>query len=669
MASSTNVSTVNGTTRVTGLSSGLDVDSIVKQTMVAERAKKYNKLDQKEQKTEWTQTAYRTVTSDIQTFSDKYFSQTASTSLMSTSNYVKYNTTSNDNAVSATTNSSATAGTHTIAVSQLATNATLESSTGVTKDVQGTTAADLTTASLSGKSFDITLDGTKRTVKLDNVTDLASLQTAIDNTVGKDKVTVSATSGVLSIKAVADSGVQAISISDPSSGATNSGLSKLGFGSGSVVSNRLDTSDTLGTISNKLTTELTYNADGQIELNINGTAMTFDKSDTLSEVMSTINKADLGVTMSYDKLTDKLALTANDTGAGNTLVVTESSDSTASSNSNFLSALLSKSTAGVDAKIIVDGQSLTRSSNTITVNGVTYIANEKTTIDTKDADGNVTSTDATTNQVTITVAKDSDSVYDYIKGFADDYNKLIDTINTELSASYDSDYPPLTQDQKDDMSDDEITDWEKKAKVGLLASDPTLTSLISDLRSSLTDSVAGQSSSIFSIGISTGDYDEKGKLTIDETKLKAAIKSDPEGVMDLFTQQATSKTTDGKDKSLSGTSVVRSLTSKDLKTRYKEEGIAYRLYDTLQKSISTTRDNAGNKGLLIEKAGTTNDATDTDNTLSHQIDKLKDRVSDEKDRLDDYEDKIYTKYSNLETYISKMNSQLSSITSDSSSSS
>ncbi|WP_378953334.1 flagellar filament capping protein FliD [Pelosinus sp. sgz500959] len=645
-SSSVSTSTVNGTTRVTGLSSGLDVDSIVKQSMTAEKAKKLNKLQQKEQKVEWTQTAYRDITSDIQTFSNKYFNVTSSTSLLSKSNYLKNTVASTDSAVTATASSTASAGNHTIQVDQLATAATLKSSSSVSKDVQGSTTPSY--SSLSDKSFILTLDGTSKTVTLDStVTDLSSLQTAINDAVGSGKVTVSADSstGYLSLTA-ADSGVQVITISAPTTG--TSALSNLGFGTGAVLSNRLNTSSTLSTISSQLSTALTFNDDGQAELTINGTTLTFDKSDTLAEMISEVNKSSAGVTMKYDNLTGKLVMTASATGAGNTLVVTESSDSSNTSNSNFLTALLDKSTAGVDAKVTIDGQSLTRSSNTITVDGITYKANQ-----------------TTTSAATVSVTQDTDGVYDLIKGFVDDYNTLIDTINTELTAKYDSDYPPLTDDQKDDMTDDQITSWETKAKVGLLHNDSILKSFVSDLRTSLIDSISGQSSTLSSIGITTGTYDTKGTLSVDETKLKAAIASDPEGIMNLFTQQASSTTSSGT--SLSGTAVVRSLSSKDLSTRYKEEGIAYRFYDTLQKNISTIRDTAGNKGTLLEKAGTTNDASDTDNTLTKMIDKYTSEIDDEETRLDTVEDNLYTKYSKLETYINKMNSQLSSLSSSTSS--
>lgn len=632
-SSSITTTTVNGTTRITGLASGLDVDDIVKQLMTAEKAKKLNKLEQKEQTTEWTQVAYQDITSDIENFSDKYFDLTSSTGIMKASNFIKYEASSSNSTVSVTASSTASAGTHTVSVTQLATSATYSNGSSVSKDVQGSSLADY--SDLAGESFVITLDGTDYTVDLDDVTDLDSLNTAISDALGSNKINVITNSrGCLQITS-SDTGVQAISIRDFSS--SSSALSELGFGTGAILSNRLNTSDTLENIAGQLSssTALQFSNSGEIELTVNGTTMTFDKDDSLADMISDVNKADLGVTMKYDSVTGQLVMIANNTGAGNTLSVIDSGSS------NFAAILLGKYTSGQDAKLTIDNQSFTRSSNNVTVDGVTYVLNKKT------------------DDATVTVSQDTDGIYDLISDFVEDYNKLLNTINTALDQDKDSDYPPLTDDQKSDMTDEQISKWEAKAKIGLLENDSLLKSLVRDLRSSLSDSISGLTTTLASIGITTGTYDEKGTLYIDEDSLKSAIASDPESIMELFTQQATSKTSAGK--SLAGTTVIRTLSSKDLSTRYKEEGIGYRIYDILQKNISTISDSAGNKGLLIEKAGITD--SDIESTLSKLLDKYQDEIDDEKDRLDDYEDKLYDKYNNLETYINTMNTRLSALAS------
>lgn len=626
---SVSATTVNGTTRMTGLSSGLDVDSLVEQTMSAEKTK-VNKLKQKKEKAEWTQEAYRDITSDIQTFSNKYFSSTSSSSIMSRKTFQAFAVTSNSTAVSADYTSDAVAGTHTMTVSQLAKAASKSSTGKLSKDITGTTAAaSINYTALANTSFKLTIDGTSYTVKLDStVTNASTLQTAIDAAVGSNKVKVDTSSGYLKMTAVADSGVQKITVSDPDSKTSTSSLSTLGLTN--KQSNRISTQSTLATLATSVNGGFSFDSHDQVELTINGTNFSFDKDTTLAEMISEVNNSSAaGVTMKYDEVADKLIMTAAKTGAGNMLNVSETG-------STFLSAALGTDTAGQDAKVTIDGASLTRSTNTVTVGGVIYTLNQETTAATA---------------ATISVSQDADTIYNNITSFVDAYNTLIDKINDKLDEEYNSDYPPLTDDQKKDMSDDEITNWEKKAKTGLLESDSTLNSFASSIREVLSEAVSGVS--LASIGITTDDYKEKGKLHINEDTLKSAIKNNPEGVMNLFTKQSSE---------YPGTN-MRKLTTSQRNTRYKQEGIAYRLYDVLQDNISTLGDRQGNKGLLLEKAGMESDATDTDNELSDQIKDLKARITKEEKRLDSKEDSLYKKYSNLETYINKMNSQLSQISS------
>lgn len=626
---------VNGRQLISGLSSGLDVDSIVKKTITADKWKLY-KLQQKEQLAEWRQTAYREIISDIKSFSDKYFNLTSSSNILSTKNFQKFEVSSTDeSAVTATAGTTASTGTHKVTVSQLATAASLTGSGTLSKNVQGTETADFTSA--VGKSFIIDLDGTSKTVTVDSsVTDVTTFQAAIDDAVGEGKVSVSTDTdtGALIIKPTDNSGVQKITLSSPSTSST-SALSSLGFGDNAVLSNRISNSDTLDTLSNQLNTALTFDLDGQVDMTINGVNFTFDKSATLSEVMTEINQSNAGVTIKYNELSDKLVMTADDTGAGNSIDVSEMG-------SNFLTVALDSSAAGQDAKLTIDGVSMTRSSNTIAVDGVTY-----------------TLKDTTSDTVSVGITQDTDGIYDAISGFVDAYNTLIDTINSKLSEEYDYDYPPLNEDQKAEMSDDEITSWEEKAKTGILANDSLMQSMVDDMRKALVESVSGQSAGLSAIGITTSTYDEKGKLHIDEDTLKQAIQDDPDGIMDLFTQQSTS---------YSGTTTERTLDASARQIRYKEEGLSYRLYDILQDNISTLRDSGGNKGFMLEKAGMEDDTTDTNNSYTAEIDDYKDKIDAEQDRLNDEEDALYTKYSTLETYISTMSAQLSALSSMSSSS-
>lgn len=647
-SSSVSATTVNGTTRFSGLSSGIDVDGLVEKLMTAEKSK-LNKMKQQQQVLEWKQEQYRTITSSVTTFVNKYLSTTSSDSLLKQSNFQQFAVTSSDSSVSAKATANAVAGTHSIKVTQLATAATQSSDANITEAVTGSSAA--TFASLKGTSFTITVDGTKRTVSFDDtftasdsseVEGIAYVQAAIDEAVGSGKIKVSSTGGTdstaLTFSAVANSGVGSITVANADS---DGAFSAMGYNtSTSNLKNRMSVDDTLSTFAGKLadTSDASFfSSSGEIEFTINGQKFSFDKDDSLDDVITAVNNNDsANVTMKYDSNTDKLIVTAKDYGAGNTLVMADVTGS-------FISSIMPTSTnyaAGVDAQVVLDGVSLTRSSNTFTQDGVTYTLNN-----------------TSTTAASVGITQDVDAIYDVINNFVTDYNTLIASINSKTSEEYDSDYPPLTDDQEDDMSDEEITKWNEKAQTGLLANDNTLSTMLSKMRSALMSSVSGVTEVLTSIGITTSTYSEQGKLHVDEDALKTAIASDPTGVMNLFTK--TSAT-------YPGTATVRTYSSSERSVRTSEEGIAYRIYDVLQDYVGTIRDSGGNKGILLEKAGMENDTTDTDNSISDQLDTLADKIEDEEDRLDDVQDRYYNQFTAMETALEKLSSQSSIISSFSS---
>jgi flagellar hook-associated protein 2 len=589
-----------------------------------------DKLYQKKQLAEWTQEAYREISSVIKAFSDKYFDTlNSATCMLSQSNYkVMSTTSSNESVLKVTAGVNSSAGSHAVTVTNLATSAVYKSDSGITKDIAASGAADYSGA--VGQDFILELDGEKYTVTLDSsVTSADALQTLIDDTVGSGKVAISEdSSGYLVISAVADSGVGKITVS----AGTDSALSSLGFSSEDNLCNRLNGTDTLETVSEKLGNPFSFDSDGLIKLTINGVDFEFDQNDTLKDMMDEINSSDAGVTMKYSLTSDTFSITANDTGAGKRISMSET-------DSTFLNStgLLSNYTAGEDAVMYLDGEKITRSSNSMTVDGVTYeLLSESST------------------PVSVSISLDTDSIYDKIKAFVEDYNTLIDTINDKISEDYDSDYPPLTEDEKEELSEDEIDTWEKMAKVGLLENDSILKNMLSNMRSALYSSVSGISKTLYSIGITTSiDYTENGKLEINEETLKEAIENNPDEVMKLFSQQSAA---------YPGTTITaRKLNSTEREIRSSEEGLAYKLYDIIQDNISTYTNSAGNKGLLLEKAGMKGDSSENDNTIYNEIDSLEDDIDAMIDKLNDKEDYYYSKFTTMETYISNMNSQLSAL--------
>lgn len=625
---SVTTSTVNGTTRITGLSSGLDVDSIVKGLMDAEKVKLY-KMEQQEDLLTWKQEAYRSTMGTMNTFSSTYLDTLASGSITKQGTFLQYEATTSDadsSYVTAAASANAKAGSHTLAVSQLATASTRSSSAAITTGIRGAALSATPTNFASGTTWKITVDGTAYSVDLSGLsvssTDVSAVKTAVDKAVGSGKLNVALDSGCITVTATG-SGVQSVTVAAQST---------LGFAAS--TSNRLDTSQKLSAIQSALKTTSSFSFDGsnEISFTINGESFTFDQDDTLSAVISKVNQSDAGVTMSYDSINDKLVLTSKTMGAGATLTASDTSG-------DFISKLLSTETAGQDAKLTLDGQALTRSSNTVTVDGVTYTLNKKTTSD-----------------ITIGVTQNSDATFDVITKFVNGYNTLIDTIRGKLTEKYSRDYQPLTDAQKSSMSESDITAWEKKAKTGLLQRDDMLQSFLDELRGAFMANVPGVSQTLKSIGITSSSYSDYGKLKIDESTLKSAIKTDPEGVMNLFSQKSTTYST----------SAVRSLSGSEQTVRYKEEGYGMRFYDIFQKYVGTSRDSAGNKGLLVEKAGLADDASSADNSLSDQMEDMKERITNEEKRLSLVQTRYYTEYTNMETYLNKLTTQMSVFSNNSS---
>ncbi|WP_371380332.1 flagellar filament capping protein FliD [Sporomusa aerivorans] len=636
--------TVNGITRFSGLSSGIDVDSLVKKLMVAESGK-LNRLKQAQQMDTWRRDQYRTITSDLQALTDKYLNVASPDSMLNEGTFQQFTVSSDSGAVSATAGGKAVKGTHKVKVNQLAKAAIQTSAKGVSKDVAGSAKPDY--AALKGKSFLIQVDGTTRAVTFDsdynpaNQTGVEYVQAAINKAIGTttdskgnaiNKVTVSEDgNGYLKIVPTEGGGAGSIAVGDVDG---KGAFAALGFKAGSILSNRLNTAASLSAIGQELKTPFIFDAAGEISFMINGKEFTFDKDDTLDDMMNTINKdKDANVTMKYDENTDQFIITAKNTGAGKTLDIVDTAG-------NFASKVLTDKTEGQDAIVEIDGQRLTRSSNSIVQDGITYNLKEKTTTD-----------------ATIGVSQNSDGIYAKIDNFIKDYNALIKKLNDKIGENYDRNYPPLTDEQTGSMLENDIKNWNQKAQVGLLQNDSVVKNLLYNMRSALMSSVQGQMSNLAQIGITTGAYSEKGQLHIDPDKvdkLKNAIASDPQSVMDLFTK---------KSESYPGTLTVRSLDNKQRSIRTQEEGLAFRLYDIIQDNLGIVRDSNGRKGFLLEKAGSPGDASDTSSFLAKDMETLASRIKAEQKRLDTLRNRYYMQFSNMETALEKLASQASFLSS------
>lgn len=621
--------TSSTTNRVTGLS-GFDTESVVRSLMDAESIP-LTKAQQSRQVLLWRQESYRDVTTQLRGFKSSYFDVLNPTkNVLSSANIKKLSATSSSTSnVRVTANAGAAVGSHEVRVMQLATSAVAQSgASGVTAEMTGTETVD--NFNLSGKSFQMTLDGVTKTIELGDYTAATiagGLKEAIETQFGLGKVDVSFAEGKLTIDTTATGGASKITLS----ASADDGLTSLGFDSG--VSNRISSSSTLASLAGKLSGELTF-VDDKVSFSVNGKVFSFNATDSLKTVMDRVNAdGEAGVTMRYDEVTDKLEVRAKQTGAGQTIVLEETSGT-------FFAAMgISVGTAGyvqegLDAKAEINGVDVTRSSNSFTVNDISYTlvkAHETGEVD-----------------ASISVEQDITSSMDLIKEFVGKYNEVLDMLNTKTSEKYKRSFLPLTDAQREAMSDDQVEQWEGKAKAGLLQNDRMLQGLAQKLRQALTDAVDGAGLTLRDIGISSTSYSDRGKLTINEEKLKTALETKGDQVATLL---------NGKPENVP--SYSRTLDAADRATRYTAVGLFQRVSDILDDHVSTLRDSNGKKGFLLEKAGITGDASVGLNDIQKELTGFDSRINILLDRLADKEEAYYRRFTAMEQALEKMNSQSS----------
>lgn len=175
---------------------------------------------------------------------------------------------------------------------------------------------------------------------------------------------------------------------------------------------------------------------------------------------------------------------------------------------------------GQNAQFTLNGLETERRENIFSVSGMT-----------------ITLKDTTNQAITLTASTDVDSIYKTITSFVNEYNELIDFMNGKVNERYYRDYDPLTDEERDSLSEAEAKRWDERAQSGLLRNDSLLQTSLNQLRSSLYKpiSTGGAFTHLSQIGITTTrDYADGGKLEINEDKLRQAIENDPEAIFTLF---------------------------------------------------------------------------------------------------------------------------------------
>ena len=274
-------------------------------------------------------------------------------------------------------------------------------------------------------------------------------------------------------------------------------------------------------------------------------------------------------------------------------------------------------TDGQDAEILLNGATFTADSNTFEINGLTITCKGLTTGGEK---------------ITLTTENDVSGIYDMIKGFIKEYGELINEMDKLYNADSAKGYDPLTDDEKDSMSESEVEKWETKIKDSLLRRDSTLNTVSSAMKEIMASgfSVNGKTMYLSDFGIETlgyftaadneknayhinGDADDDNVKSKTNT-LQEMISTDPDSVVSFFTQLG--KSMNAKLKSLRG------------RTEFS--------------SINTVYD---------------------DRKMKEEYDNYTTKIKEAEEKLQDYEDKWYKKFSAMETALAKLQSNSSAVTS------
>ncbi|MCG1026794.1 flagellar filament capping protein FliD [Virgibacillus halodenitrificans] len=395
----------------------------------------------------------------------------------------------------------------------------------------------------------------------------------------------------------------------------NQEVGKINFASGTIEMNEAPEKDTK--IEVKYQYDYTsFRAGAHTKDGVKEEAFNIKASQSFDSMISQVNSANVGVSMFYDSVTGQMTLNRTETGNFNGAEYTDENnpgDSEIITKGTFIQDQLNFSgateTGGNDAHFTINGLSTTRSSNSFTISGVTF--NLKQTFSGED--------------VKVNISNDSNTVFENIKGFVEKYNELIGGIQDRLQEDRYKDYRPLTDKQREEMSDKQQELWEEKSKSGLLRRDSTLSSALNDMRRDFytpvnNGEIPSAMQQLASIGISTtANYLEGGKLEINEAKLKKAIEENPEAVEKLFKNDGTG---------------------------YGQQGILDRLTDTANKVMDTIKTKAGNTF-----------QTENQYTMGRQLDDLKDRISSFEKRLVQVENRYWRQFTAMEKAIQRANQQ------------
>ena len=505
---------------------------------------------------------------------------------------------------------------------------------------------------LKGKSISVSYGGQTKNIELigdkEEITNFEfgdftkSLQKKLDKAFGSEKVTV----GTVTVGEGKDSkeilaftakdNKQTLQISADSKELQNA------LGITSTQSNKISTGSSLWENRVKLglvKEDTKYNTEEELnnakkELNnalenfiVNGTKIEGITADTtVSELLTAINNnKDAGVTAIYLDSANKFVLSSNEKGEGREISLGAKPNDITDAAYIIFGGNGMESHKGTDGEmsILYNGvkTTITSSSNTFSIDGLDIRATNTFNTGSATAEGGVS----------FTASADTEKVTETVKKFIEAYNAMIDEVRTQATTKPDSNYKPLTDDQKNEMNETSIKNWEDKAKEGILYNSSALKDLDNATQGIFSSMMINGVSydDLEKIGISfSDDYTAGGKIVFDEEKFKTAMDSDPEKVSDLFT----------------GT-----------------HGIVNTIDSTLSTYATRYASRNGNSyGVLIEEAGSEKlSLTLTNNSIYKELKDMQETITNLQSQLSTEQDRYISQFTQMERLINQMNSQSS----------
>ena len=484
---------------------------------------------------------------------------------------------------------------------------------------------------LKGKSISVSYGGQTKNIELigdkEEITNFKfgdftdSLQNKLDKAFGSGKVTVGKDSNG-SLTFTATDSRQTLQISADSKELQNA------LGITSTQSNKISTGSSLWENRDKLGLGK-YNTKEELNdalknFTVNGAKIDNITADTTVDGLLTAinNNKDAGVTATYLGRENKFVLSSNEKGKGREISLgANPKDTTDVANLIFGGV----STDGTDGEmsILYNGvqTTITSSSNTFSIDGLDIRATNTFNTGSATAEGGVS----------FTASADTEKVTETVKKFIEAYNAMIDEVRTQATTKPDSNYKPLTDDQKNEMNETSIKNWEDKAKEGILYNSSALKDLDNATQGIFSSMMMNGVSydDLEKIGISfSDDYTAGGKIVFDEEKFKTAMDSDPEKVSDLFT----------------GT-----------------HGIVNTIDSTLSTYATRYASKNGNSyGVLIEEAGSEKlSLTLTNNSIYKELKDMQETITNLQSQLSTEQDRYISQFTQMERLINQMNSQSS----------